>query len=1178
MAALSHSHSRQRDKLVYLAGNDESLITQLAYELNQYNYRLIHFARYDELMAACKKAMPVAVIIDGKQGEDIEADVELLGELKADLEHCPPVTFISQHDDVVVRLAAVRSGISSFFTKPVDTVKFIKRLEKSFNLKVVKNPRVLYVADNQSQPDEYASALENSGMDVEVLYDPLNAINTGIGFNPDIVILDLQSSACSGLELAKIFRLESAWDHLPIICFISENYSGQFVVDSKLTDDCFLEKPIDKDCLLETIVAKINKSNKFVQLKDELEVALRESQFRTITMDQHDIVSITDSTGNIINANDKFCEITGYRREELLGKNHRILKSGEHDDKYYKQMWDTISQGNVWHGTICNLKKNGDKYWVESTIVPFLDKEGIPYKYVSARTDITPLKMAEEAVRESESRLNFLLSASPVSIYTCDVKPPYGVTFISSNIMQYMGYEPERFTDNPDFWLNKIHPDDKQRVMDNLPRLFEHDKHNHEYRFRKPNGGYRWMYDESRLVRNEQGEPVEIIGYWADVTERKEMEIELDMNKERLRRGQLYANIGTWDWNIETGGLVWSERIPPLFGYPEGNLETSYDNFLEAIHPDDRQLVIDAVNNCIEHDVLYEIEHRVIWPDGTVRWLLERGKVIRNLEGKPVRMLGVVQDIDVRKRAELALIESQSKLAGLFDLSPLGIALTDMDGNYLEFNKSFQEICGYPEEELHGLSYWDLTPHEYKEEEVFQLELLETTGRYGPYEKVYRQKNGDLIPVRLNGILVKDKSGKNHIWSIVEDISDSKRVEQELIDARFEAETANHAKSQFLSSMSHELRTPMNAIIGFGQLLDMDKDSPLNESQKENIDEIIKASHHLLELINEVLDLSKIEAGRVSLSVESVSLKDVLVEALHLIDPLAHKRGIKIKMTRNGSEIKTENIQDDQKVVRADRTRLKQILLNLLSNAIKYNNVNGKITVDCANVDNNEIRISVTDTGNGLTQEQQSSLFEAFNRLGAEKSDIEGTGVGLLITKNLVELMGGSIGIDSAPGKGSTFWVQLPGDSPHSGVDKETGIDEGLPEAVSSEIKHTILYIEDNPANLRLVSQLLGHRPNIRLLTAHEPLLGLDLAIQHKPGLILLDINLPEIDGFEVLRRLRVQDTTRNIPIIAISANAMPGDIKRGLSAGFDKYITKPIDVVEFLNVIDVTLLENNKT
>ena len=412
-------------------------------------------------------------------------------------------------------------------------------------------------------------------------------------------------------------------------------------------------------------------------------------------------------------------------------------------------------------------------------------------------------------------------------------------------------------------------------------------------------------------------------------------------------------------------------------------------------------------------------------------------------------------------------------------------------------------------------------------------------------------------------------SGLADLVALNIEADERKAVEVALIAAKEEAETANRAKSEFLSSMSHELRTPMNAIIGFAQLLKLDPVNNLNDNQGENVDEILKASTHLLELINEVLDLARIEAGRVGLSIESVNYHEVAIECFNLVSELAEKRGIKSYYQIEGKNVELNDIAKTNIFLHVDRIRFKQVLLNLLSNAVKYNLEGGSITTSCNKVDGHSVRISVSDTGKGITKEQQEDLFKSFNRLGKENSEIEGTGIGLVITKNIVELMGGKIGIESEAGKGSTFWVEFPvgeGNELKQDVNKDSS-ETVLPEN-ELDIVSTVLYIEDNPANLRLVAQVLSHQENVNLLSAHEPVLGMELASSRKPDLILLDINLPGIDGYEVLKQLRMRKETRNIPVYAISANAMPKDIERGMEAGFDEYITKPINISTFLDAV----------
>ncbi|WP_025917272.1 ATP-binding protein [Herminiimonas sp. CN] len=453
------------------------------------------------------------------------------------------------------------------------------------------------------------------------------------------------------------------------------------------------------------------------------------------------------------------------------------------------------------------------------------------------------------------------------------------------------------------------------------------------------------------------------------------------------------------------------------------------------------------------------------------------------------------------------------------------------------------------------------------------------------YELTYIRKDGSRFPAIVSVTALRDAQDKVIGYLLIgTDNTARKQVEEEqarlnqrlrdqqqalqetniaLEHAKAVAEKANLAKSEFLSSMSHELRTPLNAVLGFAQLMESETPAP-TPAQKLSIEQILQAGWYLLRLINEILDLAMIESGKVTMSQESMSLTDVLQDCQAMIEPQAHKR--RIRMTFPAFE--------NLFYVHADRTRVKQVMINLLSNAIKYNRDGGTVVVECRMGGDNRVRVSVTDTGAGLAPEQLAQLFQPFNRLGQETSGEEGTGIGLVVTKQLVELMGGVIGFDSSVGTGSVFWVELPASSaPELVFGSGAAADAQSPAAPHAVApQRTLLYVEDNPANMALVEQLIARRSDLKLLTAIDAHLGIELARTYQPDVILMDINLPGISGYGALRILREDPATAHIPVMALSANAVPRDIANGLEAGFFRYLTKPIKVSEFMDALDVAL------
>lgn len=617
-------------------------------------------------------------------------------------------------------------------------------------------------------------------------------------------------------------------------------------------------------------------------------------------LNEHAIVSAADTEGNIIYVNDKFCEISQYAREEIIGENHRLINSGFHPPEFFNALWETISQGKVWHGNIRNRRRDGTYYWVASTIVPFLDAHGLPERFFSIRTDITHALTIDVALQKSEARFRLLAENALDVISLHDPDGRY--TYISPSCQRVLGYAQGDLIGHDGYEL--VHPNDIEKVHERLhqPALLGELAQCEYVRIRHKNGKYLWMDTSAVPTRDDTGRIVSIQVSARDVTARKQAEDEL-----------------------------------------------------------------------LLHD-------RAIAASGS----------------------GIV----IFRRDDLRIVYANAAYSNM-----VGLTEVDMpDQLWPVFAQATSDVSG-----------WDLLADA----------VASGNEMHAVVEAISRQGHKVWCDVFIAP--VSSDEGADHYVAALGNVTQYLEMERALVCAKEVAEQANHAKSKFLSHVSHELRTPLNSIIGFAQLLESDPQVPLNEEQQDSVERILHAGWMLRDLINDVLDLSRIESGRLELKPVDADVFDLVSECLQMIAAQASDKGL---------EIVNLTGECSQRMIFVDVMRFNQVIANLLSNAVKYNRENGRVTVVCHCENNDVMQIAVSDTGIGIPLEKQGELFQYFSRLGKENSNIPGVGVGLALCQHLVELMGGSINVESIPGEGSCFTVKLPVKLCLSEMDSDVAVNE----------------------------------------------------------------------------------------------------------------------------------------
>ena len=841
--------------------------------------------------------------------------------------------------------------------------------------------------------------------------------------------------------------------------------------------------------------------------------------------------------------------------------NHLIARERIHpEDRSSTRYAESTTQAGRYSSRYRVIGRDGAIRVIHSQWEIKADSHGVPTRAIGIMVDDSEAFEMARSLTQANARLAMAIELSGIGLWRHD---------LATDRIQYdeqayrsLGWEPQADGLQLEQVRARIHPDDIPAVAASAKSaLSSQGPVDMEARYQHGDGSWRTVMTRRTVERDADGKPIAFIGVGMDVTDRIESartSSELGRRLEAITRA---AGLGAWSANLDTGEAEWNRRMFELYDLPPDLAPPSFVDFVAArVHPEDQALMKRVGLEWLHGGRgAFEIEFRAVLSDGTVRWILSRSDM--ELRGAERRIYGIAIDITDRKRIEAALQQASERVALAARGAGIGTWLFDTATNVTYWDEQMFLLRGLPPAP-EALSVADRLAMTHPDDRQRVLDALAEslkTSESAMYEFRIQRPDGQWRWLASRSIPVLDSEGRMLRQTGVNwDVTEARTNELERHE-RVLAQRENQAKSKFLARISHELRTPLNAVLGFSELMINDADRTPPEHRR-TVEHIHAAGRHLLSLINDVLELSSLQSGELKMNLGAVSLARTVQETLPLLWPQARARGISLQI---------ENLDA---VVWADPTRVRQIVINLVTNAIKYNRDGGQVFIS-ARVEGPRTSLSVRDTGRGIPAERTPHLFEPFNRLGIEREGIEGTGIGLAVVKAIVERLGGEVRVRSDPGVGSEFIVSL---ESAAELAREAAVAQQPAQLDFSARTYEgkILYIEDNPVNVLIVEELIKRFSGLTLVSEVDGHSGVARAREFMPDLILVDMQLPDFDGFEVLRRLRADPATARIPCIALSANAMPDDIANALRAGMAGYWTKPIDFRAFAESLDKVFLK----